>query len=45
MGLCFLAFGAAALFSPLAWGDAWLGAGFGGLQILFGAIIVRNYGG
>lgn len=45
MGLCFLAFGAAALLSPLAWGDAWLAAGFGGLQIAFGAVIVRNYGG
>jgi hypothetical protein len=45
MGLCFLAFGAAALLSPLGWGDAWLAAGFGGLQIVFGAVIVRNYGG
>jgi hypothetical protein len=45
MGVCFLGFGVAALFSPVAWGDVWLGAGFGGLHILFGAIIARKYGG
>jgi len=27
------------------WADLWLGAGFGGLHILFGAIIARRYGG
>jgi hypothetical protein len=25
--------------------DLWLGAGFGGLQILFGILIARNHGG
>lgn len=50
MGACFLAEGALALFlptlwPPLAWGDIWLGIGFGGLHILFGTIIARRYGG
>jgi hypothetical protein len=29
----------------MVWSDLWLGAGFGGLHILFGAIIARRYGG
>jgi hypothetical protein len=50
MGACFLAEGALALFwlpamSSMVWADFWLGAGFGGLHILFGAIIARRYGG
>ncbi len=45
MGACFLAGGAAALFSPLAWSNLWLGLCFGGLHILFGAIIARKHGG
>jgi len=45
MGLCFLVLGAVALFSPYNWGNAFLAAGFGGLHILFGAVIARNYGG
>lgn len=45
MGLCFMVLGAVALFSPAAWGDAFMAAGFGGLQILFGAIIARRHGG
>lgn len=45
MGLCFIAMGTAALFSPASWGDAYMMAGFGGLQILFGLLIARKYGG
>jgi hypothetical protein len=45
MGLCFMILGAVAMFSPAAWGDAFMAAGFGGLQILFGAIIAWRHGG
>jgi len=45
MGTCFLVLGSAAMFTPLAWGDAWLSAGFGGLHILFGILIAKKYGG
>lgn len=45
MGLSFMALGVAALASPAHLGDAYMAAGFGGLQILFGLIIARRYGG
>jgi hypothetical protein len=45
MGACFLAFGAVALFTRAAWGDAWMAAGFGGLHVFFGTIVARRYGG
>ena len=45
MGLCFMALGAIALFSPPAFANWFMAAGFGGLHIVFGAIIVRKYGG
>ena len=45
LGAMFVIFGGAALFSPSSWADAWLMAGFGGLQIVFGWLIARRYGG
>jgi hypothetical protein len=45
MGLCIMAFGGAALVSPASWGDAWMAAGFGGVQIVFGTWIARRFGG
>jgi hypothetical protein len=45
MGTCFLVIGSIATFSPPAWGDAWLAAGFGGLHVVFGILIARNHGG
>jgi hypothetical protein len=45
MGLCFMLLGAVALFSPTAYANWFMAAGFGGLHVLFGVIIVRKYGG
>jgi hypothetical protein len=45
MGLGFMALGALALFAPAAWGNGFLGAGFGGLNLLFGLYIARRHGG
>jgi hypothetical protein len=45
MGLCLMTVGALALFSPPTWGDACMAVGFGGVQILFGTIIARRFGG
>jgi hypothetical protein len=45
MGICFIVLGAAALFVPPAWGNWFMAGGFGGLHIIFGAIIARKYGG
>jgi hypothetical protein len=45
MGMAFMGLGALALFSPAAWADAYMAAGFGGLHILFGILIARRYGG
>ena len=45
MGLCFMALGAAALFAPPELANWFMGAGFGGLHLIFGVIIARKYGG
>jgi hypothetical protein len=45
MGLCLMALGGVALFAPTAWGDAFMAAGFGVVQIAFGVWIARHYGG
>lgn len=45
MGACFIVAGVAALVAPPSWGNAVMGAGFGGLHIIFGALIARRYGG
>ncbi|MFH2008235.1 MAG: hypothetical protein ABI333_16750 [bacterium] len=45
MGLCFVALGGAAFLAPIAWANPLMAAGFGGLHIVFGAIIERRYGG
>jgi len=45
MGLCFLALGTGAVFAPSAWGDVLLALGFGLVQIGFGAVIARRFGG
>ncbi len=45
MGLCFMAAGVIALFSPISWNDWIMGAAFGGLHIGFGIPIARSHGG
>lgn len=45
MGICFVAVGAISLFTPAAWGDIWMAAGFGALHTVFGTVIARRYGG
>jgi hypothetical protein len=45
MGLSFMIVGALAALGPAAWGNWFLAAGFGGLHILFGSLILRRHGG
>ena len=45
MGTCFILLGAIALLAPVAWSNALMALGFGGLHIGFGAWIARRYGG
>jgi integral membrane sensor domain MASE1 len=45
LGLLFIVLGAAAFAAPASYGDTFMAAGFGGLHIIFGLIIARNYGG
>jgi hypothetical protein len=45
MGMSFMMLGTVALFSPFAWANWFMAAGFGALQIVFGIVIARRYGG
>jgi hypothetical protein len=45
MGIAFMVAGGLTLLAPATWGDALLAAGFGGLHIVFGAIIAGRHGG
>ena len=45
LGLAFMAVAIAAMLTPPEWGNVWLGAGFGALQIAFGLYIARHHGG
>lgn len=45
MGLCLMAMGTAAIFSPASWGDFFMAGGFGIVQMAFGFLIARRFGG
>ena len=45
MGIGFMALGAVTLLLPDAWSNVMLAIGFGGLHLVFGALIARRYGG
>jgi hypothetical protein len=45
MGFALMGLGAIALFAPSNWGDAFMAAGFGILQVAFGLWIARHHGG
>ena len=45
MGACFLALGVVAALAPAAVGAAAMLVGFGGLHVVFGALVARGYGG
>ncbi|HEX3100616.1 MAG TPA: hypothetical protein VHQ01_02430 [Pyrinomonadaceae bacterium] len=45
MGWCFVVLGVATFLLPANYGNTMMGVSFGGLHIIFGAIIARKYGG
>jgi hypothetical protein len=45
MGASLMMLGTVALFCPASWGNWFMAAGFGGLQIVFGILIARRHGG
>ena len=45
MGISFLVLGSAAVVVPTADPNLWMGLGFGGLHLVFGAMIARRHGG
>ncbi len=45
MGLCLMGLGAGALFAPAQWGNLFMAAGFGAVQIGFGLWIALRHGG
>ncbi len=45
LGASFMMLGVAALLTPPSWGNAWLGLGFGALQVGFGLYIAKRHGG
>ena len=44
-GFAFMGFGTVALSAPAAWAPWLLGAGFGGIHIVLGGLIIRDHGG
>ena len=45
MGIAFIGVGTVALLAPPTWASACMAAGFGGLHLVFGALIARRHGG
>jgi hypothetical protein len=45
LGVAFMALGVIALVTPPAWGNVWLGAGFGVLHLACGLYIAKRHGG
>ena len=45
MGGSFMALGVAAFLAPAEWGNGFMAAGFGALQVGFGLVIARKHGG